>query len=82
MTQFILYFTGTEHAPEDDVQRIQRDPHTAIVRAADDMLLVDSNRRSIDQFLTEMPDWSVTRGSSIEFPVESSLTRAARASHG
>ena len=78
MNRFVLYYNAEGDAPASDVRRLEQDPHTAIVSAARDMVLLDSDQATIDQFLAESPGWLVTRGAQVSLPVESGLTRAMR----
>jgi len=78
MNRFVLYYDADGDAPASDVRRLEQDPHTAIVSAARDMVLLDSDQATIDQFLAESPGWFVTRGAQLSLPVESGFTRALR----
>ena len=61
---YILYYSLGGEAPRSDVRLIRRDPHTAVIAARDDLVLVDSDQASIERFLAQHPDWNVTTGST------------------
>jgi hypothetical protein len=79
MSRYLLYYTGAEQAPTRDVSRLRSDPQADVVAASKDMVLVEADDQgSIDRVLAGLPGWSVSADNSIEFPVETGLTRASR----
>jgi hypothetical protein len=78
MSRYILHYSPAGGAPVRDVRLMRSDPHTAIVAALDNAMLVEAEQASIDRFLAERPGWTVTPGSDVEFPVETGPSRARR----
>jgi hypothetical protein len=79
MRRFLLYYTEGRDAPPGDVRRIEADPGTSVIAAAQDMVVVEADRASVNRLIDELTGWEVSTGTAVNLPVESGATRAARA---